>query len=228
MPIASSLRRVAALGGVVGGLGLAPIAAHADAVVPCAEPCAAVALPAAPVPAPAVAPAPAPDPTAKPAAQHAGCAGVNTMPTPANIAAIRHTTLCLLNRIRRAHHRHRLRNNLALQLVAQRYSQLMVADRFFDHVSPTGSTFVQRIRQTHYLASAASWSLGENLAWGSGFYATPRETVNSWMHSTGHRHNILEPRYREIGIGVAPGTPTDAGGVPGATYTTEFGKRSTR
>jgi uncharacterized protein YkwD len=103
-----------------------------------------------------------------------------------------------------------------------------VADRFFDHVSPTGATFVQRIRQTDYLASAASWSLGENLAWGSGFYATPRETVSSWMHSPGHRHNILDPRYREIGIGVAPGTPTDAGGVPGATYATEFGKRTHR
>jgi uncharacterized protein YkwD len=222
MPIASSLRRVAALGGAIAGLGLAPLAAHADdAALPCVAPCVAVTLPAVPVPAPA----PTSAPTAK---HHAGCTGVDTMPSTANIAAIRHTTLCLLNRIRRAHHRHRLRNNPALQLVAQRYSQLMVTDRFFDHVSPTGSTFVQRIRQTDYLASAASWALGENLAWGSGFYATPRETVSSWMHSPGHRHNILEPRYREIGIGVAPGTPTDAGGVPGATYTTEFGKRTHR
>jgi uncharacterized protein YkwD len=221
MPHASRVLQGLALAATAGGLALASSTAHADELVPpVAPPTLEVTVPA---------PAPAPAPTAQPAAKHAaGCTGVNTMPSSANIAAIRHTTLCLLNRIRRAHHRHRLRNNPALQLVAQRYSQLMVADRFFDHVSPTGATFVQRIRQTDYLASAASWSLGENLAWGSGFYATPRETVNSWMHSPGHRHNILEPRYREIGIGVAPGTPTDAGGVPGATYTTEFGKRTHR
>jgi uncharacterized protein YkwD len=221
MPHASRVLQGLALAATAGGLALASSTAHADELVPpVAPPTLEVTVPA---------PAPAPAPTAQPAAKHpAGCTGVNTMPSGANIAAIRHTTLCLLNRIRRAHHRHRLRNNPALQLVAQRYSQLMVADRFFDHVSPTGATFVQRIRQTDYLASAASWSLGENLAWGSGFYATPRETVNSWMHSPGHRHNILEPRYREIGIGVAPGTPTDAGGVPGATYTTEFGKRTHR
>jgi uncharacterized protein YkwD len=221
MPHASRVLQGLALAATAGGLALASSTAHADELVPpVAPPTLEVTVPA---------PAPAPAPTARPAAKHpAGCTGVNTMPSSANIAAIRHTTLCLLNRIRRAHHRHRLRNNPALQLVAQRYSQLMVADRFFDHVSPTGATFVQRIRQTDYLASAASWSLGENLAWGSGFYATPRETVNSWMHSPGHRHNILEPRYREIGIGVAPGTPTDAGGVPGATYTTEFGKRTHR
>jgi uncharacterized protein YkwD len=103
----------------------------------------------------------------------------------------------------------------------------MVTDRFFDHVSPTGATFVQRIRQTSYLARAASWSLGENLAWGSGFYATPRETMKSWMHSPGHRQNILEPRYREIGIGIAVGIPS-GGDIPGATYTNEFGKRSRR
>ena len=225
MPTASSLRRVAVLGAAVTGLALGPVAARADdAGLPCSDPSGCVAL--APV---VTAPAPAstPAPTAKPAAKR-GCAGGNAMPSNANVAAIRHTTLCLLNRIRRAHHRRPLRNNRALQAAAQHYSQQMVADRFFDHVSPTGSTFVQRIRQTAYLARAASWSLGENLAWGSGFYATPNETVSAWMHSPGHRHNILEPRYREIGIGVAAGTPVDAGGVPGATYTTEFGKRTDR
>jgi len=207
----------------VAGLALAPLTARADdAAPPCTDPSGCIAV------VPVVLPTPAPAPTAKPAAKHRGCGDVNAMPSGANVAAIRHTTLCLLNRIRRAHHRHPLRSNKALQAAAQHYSELMVADRFFDHVSPTGSTFIQRIRQTHYLASAASWALGENLAWGSGFYATPKETVSAWMHSPGHRHNILEPRYREIGIGVASGVPVDAGGVPGATYATEFGKRTSR
>ena len=42
------------------------------------------------------------------------------------------------------------------------------------------------------------------------------------MNSPGHRANVLEPRYREIGLGVAIGNPAGADGV-GATYATEFG-----
>jgi uncharacterized protein YkwD len=161
-------------------------------------------------------------------ASASGCAGADVMPTAENVGPARHATLCLLNRIRHQHHRHRLRSNASLQAVAQRYSEQMVAQQFFDHGSPAGSTFVERIRTTPYLSSASSWSLGENLAWGSGGFATPRQTVRGWMHSSGHRHNILEPRYREIGIGIAPGAPVDVGGVAGATYTTEFGKRTRR
>jgi uncharacterized protein YkwD len=161
-------------------------------------------------------------------ASAAGCADADTMPTTENIGTVRQATLCLLNHIRHQHHRHGLRSNAALQEVAQRYSQQMVTQQFFDHVSPAGSTFVQRIRTTDYLSNVTTWSLGENLAWGSGYYGTPRETVKGWMHSPGHRHNILEPRYREIGIGIAPGAPVDVGGVQGATYTTEFGKRTRR
>jgi uncharacterized protein YkwD len=40
------------------------------------------------------------------------------------------------------------------------------------------------------------------------------------MHSAPHRTNILEPRYRVIGIGVAVGVPMGGGG---ATYSTDFG-----
>jgi uncharacterized protein YkwD len=44
------------------------------------------------------------------------------------------------------------------------------------------------------------------------------------MNSAGHRHNILNPAFRHIGIAVHEGTP--AGGVSGgATYTTDFGYR---
>src|SRR3954469_9934406 len=87
-----------------------------------------------------------------------GCAGADQMPSGANVAAVRHTTLCLLNRVRRSHHRHRLRSNPSLEAVAQRYSEQMVAQQFFDHVSPSGSTFIQRIETTSYLTTASSWS----------------------------------------------------------------------
>jgi uncharacterized protein YkwD len=45
------------------------------------------------------------------------------------------------------------------------------------------------------------------------------------MHSDGHRRNILDRRFRHIGIGVVTGAPGDVHGQPAATYTTDFGSR---
>jgi uncharacterized protein YkwD len=83
-----------------------------------------------------------------------------------------------------------------------------------------------RVRSTAYLASANGWALGENIAWGAGSLATPTATVRAWMHSAGHRHNILTGRFSEIGIGVVPGAPVALpADMNAATYTTDFGTR---
>jgi uncharacterized protein YkwD len=66
------------------------------------------------------------------------------------------------------------------------------------------------------------WTVGENLAWGAGNRAAPRAIVSAWTQSAGHRRNILQPRFRLIGIGIADGVPT-AGTMPGTTYTTDLG-----
>ena len=47
----------------------------------------------------------------------------------------------------------------------------------------------------------------------------------AWMRSPGHKANILRRQFREIGIGIAIGAPAPAGGLEGATYTTDFGVR---
>ena len=65
------------------------------------------------------------------------------------------------------------------------------------------------------------WSAGENIAWGQGDLSTPRSIVAAWMASPGHRANILNGEYTQIGLGLAPGSPVDA--TWGATYTTDFG-----
>jgi len=154
------------------------------------------------------------------------CPGADALPTPSTLSTARSATLCLLNGVRRAHGLRPLHANRRLRRAADRYSRQMVHQSFFNHVSPAGSTLVSRVRATRYLHSAGSWSLGENIAWGSGHFATPRDTVTMWMHSAGHRHNILTPRFREIGIGIAVGAPVRAvAGLPAATYTTDFGSR---
>ncbi|HEX6782519.1 MAG TPA: CAP domain-containing protein [Solirubrobacterales bacterium] len=63
---------------------------------------------------------------------------------------------------------------------------------------------------------------GENIAYASGTYATPRTIFRLWMNSAGHRRNILGP-YREIGIGLRVGTLGDVDGTH--VWTQEFGSR---
>jgi uncharacterized protein YkwD len=162
-------------------------------------------------------------------ASSATCAGADLMPTNNNAVALRDATLCLLNIERTSRGLTPLATNTQLRRVAQNYSRAMVRERFFDHVSPGGSTLLSRVRRgTVYLHGAHQFALGENIAWGSGDYATPRETVKSWMESRGHRLNILNRSFRHIGVGVAIGAPEDAQGMPAATYTTDFGERSMR
>jgi uncharacterized protein YkwD len=157
---------------------------------------------------------------------HAGCAGAGLLPTKANAAKVRHATLCLLNVQRQAHGLQKLRANGRLRHAASSYAHLMASRDFFSHVSPSGSTPLSRIKSTHYLSGARSWAIGENLAWGTGSLATPRSTVRAWMNSPGHRDNILNASFREIGIGVAHGAPVRIGAsARGATYATDFGAR---
>lgn len=64
---------------------------------------------------------------------------------------------------------------------------------------------------------------GENIAWGSGSRGSPKSIFRSWMKTRGHRSNILNRRFREIGVGVETGTFK---GTRGATvYTVDFGTR---
>jgi uncharacterized protein YkwD len=135
-------------------------------------------------------------------------------------ASIRQATLCLLNRERRGQGQRPLQLDDQLTRAAELHSRDMVRGRFFEHVSPQGSTMVDRILRTGY-ARRHGWALGENLAWAEGELATPRAVVRSWMASPGHRVNILDPRFREIGIGIVRGNPCSGAG--GLTYTTDFG-----
>ncbi len=135
--------------------------------------------------------------------------------------------LCLLNRERAARGLVPLRRNEKLATAANGHSRDMVRRRYFAHTSPGRVTFARRIERTRY-ASGAAKKLGENLAWGMGDPAAPSAIVRGWMQSPEHRANVLDPAFRSIGIGIAPGVPvaTASSAAPtGATYTTDFGSR---
>jgi uncharacterized protein YkwD len=97
----------------------------------------------------------------------------------------------------------------------------MVARGYFDHTAPGGATFVDRILAARYVKPADGWTLGENLAWGTGDLSSPAGVMNSWMNSPDHKANILKRAYREVGVGIRLGVPSDA--TVGATYTLDFG-----
>jgi uncharacterized protein YkwD len=159
------------------------------------------------------------------AAPSASAVCASASATPAEVAkrTVVRATLCTLNAERARHGLPRLRLNKKLSAAARRHARDMVVRDFFAHDSPDGGTFVDRIRRSGYLKGASSWSVGENLAWGSHERSAPQAITAMWMDSPGHRANILSHQFREIGIGFSLGAPGASG--PAATYATEFGAK---
>jgi len=150
------------------------------------------------------------------------CAGGDRSPAELGGAATRASTLCLINVQRRAEGLRPLRQSSRLRKVALRHSRDMVSHRYFAHNSRSGTRFSARIARAGWMRGRSAWSVGENLAWGSGTRSTPASIVKAWMASPPHRANILQGRFRVIGIGIGHGVPVSSGGA-GATYTTDFG-----
>lgn len=159
----------------------------------------------------------------------AACASAQTEVVAETIAKATSATLCLLNRERAAHDLRPLKLDRKLGGAALAHSRDMVAKRYFEHESRDGRTPFQRMLATRYVPKGASWTLGENIGWGTLSLAQPAALVRAWMKSPGHRANILNPQFREIGIGIAVGVPLadpSLDGQAGATYTTDFGRHS--
>lgn len=151
------------------------------------------------------------------------CAAAHVQVERKTIRHARNATLCLLNRVRSRHGVPPLRLNRKLSHAARKHSRDMVRRRYFAHNSLDGRSAFDRMRATRYVPRNASWVLGENLGWGSGSLAEPMSLVRAWMRSPGHRRNILDRRFRDIGIGIVPSAPVGHY-RDGATYTTDFGR----
>ncbi len=86
-----------------------------------------------------------------------------------------------------------------LTTAAQAHSDDMANRNFFDHASPEGYHADHRIEAAGYRWS--SW--GENIARGQ---KDPAAVMESWMNSPGHRANILNCSFKQIGVGVRTGS----------------------
>ncbi len=83
---------------------------------------------------------------------------------------------------------------------AQLHSQDMNARDFFDHTNPDGKSPSDRIRLTGFFGNAKSRWTGENIAAG---FNDAASVMAAWMKSPGHRANILNAKFTQLGIGIA-------------------------
>jgi uncharacterized protein YkwD len=155
--------------------------------------------------------------------RRADCENTALQPAAGNLPLVRAAVLCLHNRERAAAGLPALHENAKLRRAAKAHSGDMVQRGYFAHDTLGGPDMADRLLRTGY-ARGHGWSLGENIAWGTGSLGTAAEIQRAWMGSPGHRANILRRDFREIGIGVALGAPV-RGGENGATYTADFGVR---
>ncbi|MFF4603406.1 CAP domain-containing protein [Streptomyces sp. NPDC001339] len=100
-----------------------------------------------------------------------------------------------------------LKLNTKLTKAAQDHSEDMAEHRDMSHTGSDGSAPEERITRAGYQWS----SYGENVAYG---YSTPESVMEGWMTSPGHKRNILDCSFKEIGVGLAQ---------PGDYWTQDFG-----
>jgi uncharacterized protein YkwD len=111
-------------------------------------------------------------------------------------AAYENAVVALTNAQRTAKGCPALRRDDRLVAAARAHSADMVRQGFFDHTGSDGSSFVAREIAAGYPRKGPS---AENIAWG---YRTPRDVVTGWMHSPGHRANILNCGSVAVGVGL--------------------------
>lgn len=103
------------------------------------------------------------------------------------------------NKVRAQNGEPTFKTNDALNAAANQKAQDMVQSGYWAHISPTGKTPWDFIKENGYFYSVA----GENLA--RDFYDVS-SMISAWMASPSHRENILNKEFSEIGVGMAQGS----------------------
>lgn len=159
-------------------------------------------------------------------ASASSCPNTSVQVTGLSQSAMEGSIACLINEQRGANGVPPVQPNAALRQAALSHSTEMISQGYFEHTSPAGVTFVDRIEATGYTRGTRFWEVGENLVWGSGSLSTPQSLVTSWMNSPPHRENLLRARFREIGIAAVVGTPRSSSDTTGVTVSSEYGYRA--
>ncbi len=87
--------------------------------------------------------------------------------------------------------------NATLEKIALAHSIDMFNKKYFSHISPNGSNPLTRITNSGYI-----WkTFGENIFMAQGFNPSEKEVIEAWKNSPTHCENIMNPNFKEMGIG---------------------------
>jgi uncharacterized protein YkwD len=95
----------------------------------------------------------------------------------------------------------------------------MIKGKFFAHQGPREPALAARLKKAKYLGRRAA----ENIGAGGGDLGSPLAMLNGWMHSKLLRANLLDRKWKYVGIGFLAQFPISGQFPPAATYTTDFG-----
>jgi uncharacterized protein YkwD len=164
---------------------------------------------------PSAAPTATPTGSATPSASATTSATATATGTPApdSDTAWEDRVLQLVNQERATAGCASVASEVHLKTAAIAHSTDMATNAYFSHTSQDGRTMVNRVEAAGY----TGWSrLGENIAAGQ---RSPEAVMDAWMHSDGHRANILNCAFTELGVGLA----WSSSGTP--YWTQDFGTR---
>jgi uncharacterized protein YkwD len=141
-------------------------------------------------------------------------------------AALQSGILVQLNELRASHHLHPLVLSHSLTEASLAHTREMAVDGYFAHNSNDGSAFWKRIQRFYVSSGYGFWSVGENLLW-SAPDVDSEGAIKLWLASPEHKRNMLDPRWREIGIAAihVDSGPGVFGNQPVTIVTTDFGVR---
>jgi uncharacterized protein YkwD len=107
-----------------------------------------------------------------------------------------------------------------LTRAARSHSREMIEKDYFSHFSFNGESVIERLGRFGYHQSIYA----ENIAGGSRTLGGPDSTFRRWMNSPGHKSNILDRRFRPVGVGAYTGRYKGTRNY--TMYTVDFGVRS--
>jgi uncharacterized protein YkwD len=126
---------------------------------------------------------------------------------------------CMTNYARQRDHRRRFGELAKLNRSAEHKSHDILRCNSFSHFA-CGRQFTYWMGRYGYLR-ARCWRAGENIAWGVGPYGSVRAIFRAWMHSSGHRRNILSRGFDQLGVGLDVGSFVGRSDIH--VWTQEFG-----
>jgi uncharacterized protein YkwD len=141
-----------------------------------------------------------PDPGSAAAGAGVACPGAGQPAAQMNASQLRRAVRCLINEERAARDLSAVVKDQSLKKAAQAHSEVMAETGCLAHQCAGEDDLQTRLRDAGYLDGAEMWRFAENTGCG----LSAEAMVANWMATRFHRINILQAKFRDIGIGAVP------------------------